>query len=542
MFEFWGMVLFAVGLLCGAVSLIFSLRKKPKPVLSWLCMGMVTAGGILTGIDPWSRRSSLSWAKFVLLLQTLILAISMLVCCLRKKKDPVLPWVFLAVITATGILAGADPWEPWETLSWAGAVLLALAAVLAVLLLIRRLREKPCKALLIVTIVYLIGGLVLMMTAPKLKKSYYDQLREKNSASSTAYSVEIQTEVGFDVVDGSEPLEITTSTGGEPSSDGSYSSYLVVYDSSDLDLIFGDMTATAEDCLQMLNQNPDIDDEYRPLFRDFIQRMAKTYPDMDFRILYHNLETLKVVVCSKAELVRHSVSTDALACYIRSENTIYIPEGTEYIEGEWGYQILIHEFCHAVRCASWEAMDPVAKEERSYRISFEPSSMKYTVLPEAMNSVFSCSLLNYYEWDIAYQVPSNYLRIMLECMDNYTLADYINHGEDYFCRKLDEYSGYTNYAATLWRLIDLQRNEYQDSKIELQPEDFYPIYDFLCELYYPKYITADMSYEQAKAVADELVYKAFYDVPEECKTTPERFYEDLDTYLETMSTEALHAA
>ena len=150
---------------------------------------------------------------------------------------------------------------------------------------------------------------------------------------------------------------------------------------------------------------------------------------------------------------------------------------------------------------------------------------------ECLNSVFSCSLLNYDEWDIAYQVPSNYLRIMLDCMDNYELSDYMNHGDTYFYRKLDEASGHTNYAEVLWKLIALQRSDWEDDKIDIDQAEYYPIYDFLCDIYCSKYLTPEMTDEEARQVADDLVYKAFYDAPERYKICEQRFYDNLEARL-----------
>lgn len=466
-----GIMFVFAGLLCGAADIFFSLRKKQNHVLPWVCLGLVTVGAALFSASMDSMSSAL----------------------------------------VTG-----------------GISALAVTLAAAVVLLIRRLRKKPCRVNGIVTLVCLACCVVLFVGGAHFGRVEWEQ--RKAEAEERAQT--IRTEVGFEVKDGDQPLE---SQGYFAARSGN----CYVQESGELYRIFGDLTATAADCQRALAENPDIAEEYRQYFVDFIDRMAKIYPDMDYRILYHNLKTLKVVVCSQAEFVTHSLSITASGCYVRTENTIYIPEGTEFVEGEWGFQVLIHEFCHAARSAYWTTEDG---KTQCAKYSSSDSDADMIILEESMNSAFSCSLLNYFEEDIAYQLPSNYLRIMLECMDNFNLVDYINHSEAYFCQKLDEYSGYTNYAATIWQLIDLQREDALEEKIDIPAEAFYPIYDFLCELYYPKHITAEMSDEEAKAVVDDLVARVFFDVPEEYKITPERFYEDLDTYRAAMSADALHNA
>ena len=145
-----------------------------------------------------------------------------------------------------------------------------------------------------------------------------------------------------------------------------------------------------------------------------------------------------------------------------------------------------------------------------------------------MNNVYSCSLLRYDERDLAYQIPSNYLRIMLECMDNYTISDYFHHGDTWFYAKLDEAAGYTNYARTIWKLINLQRSDWNSDTIDIAEKEYEPIYDFLCRLYYGKYGTEDMTEEDAIALADELAERAFYDAPEGYKLNTDRFYENIE--------------
>ena len=63
--------------------------------------------------------------------------------------------------------------------------------------------------------------------------------------------------------------------------------------------------------------------------------------------------------------------------------------------------------------------------------------------------------------------------------------------------------------------------------MDIPIEEYYPIYDFLCEMYYDKYITEDMTDEEKRAVADELIKKAFYDAPEDYKIDEDYFYEYL---------------
>lgn len=152
----------------------------------------------------------------------------------------------------------------------------------------------------------------------------------------------IQIDYDFEVEDGTEPVGFI---GYKKILNGFY-----VYDSEHLEMIYGENGATANDCLNVIKNNPDIPQKFKPYFIDFVKRISQKYPEASLDTLYHNLKTLKVEELSSMKYVVKSWSDTSLGCYRLDDNAIYIPEGTEYIEGEFGFQVLIHEFCHAARC------------------------------------------------------------------------------------------------------------------------------------------------------------------------------------------------
>ena len=87
------------------------------------------------------------------------------------------------------------------------------------------------------------------------------------------------------------------------------------------------------------------------------------------------------------------------------------------------------------------------------------------------------AFFDYEENDIAYQMQSNAHKIMIECMDNYSLDDYVNHSLGYYAKQLDEYNQDDNYATTILTLMDEQYHDYYDEKTAENPEKYYPIYD-----------------------------------------------------------------
>ena len=395
-----------------------------------------------------------------------------------------------------------------STLDLFAALLFLIAFILLIVNIVMAIAKRKKKLFWLSVPICLILGIALVTVSDY---SWNKQLQEK-TATGEIYEAPIQITYDFEVVDGDAPIEIIPST--------STGSYVRVFDDQDLHLALETTYATPAMCIEAIKANDKIDARFKTFLYDFVDRLDLTYPGLNLAIFYNNLKTLDIQELSSTDYFFESFSMDSLGCYNVKKNTIFIPEGTEYIEGEFGFQVLIHELCHAARDSRFDV------NSTTYWIDFYSDSDN-TLLMEAMNSVFSCSLLNYYEWDIAYQVPSNYMRIMLECMDNYQLEDYFNHRDTYFLSKLDEFTGNTNYGQVIWKLITLQRSDWEDDKIDIPAEDYFPIYDFLCEMYYDKYIADGMTDEEKRVIADELVYKAFYDAPANYKIAPEYFYEYL---------------
>ena len=389
------------------------------------------------------------------------------------------------------------------------AVLILMAAAL-----IRKLIRKTVRSCITEILVLFTTGIALWSISFRISENQRRIAYENRELNEPV----VQQEYDFEVKDGETPIEIVEYR--ETPGIGENAGSILVCDSEHLNLLFNEEPADAEACKTRIRSNPGIPEPFRDYFCDFVDRMVEHDSEIPLTILYHNLKTLKVEEAGRTDYLMKSLSPSSLGVYRNDENAIYIPEGTEYVEGEFGFQVLLHEFCHAARTCWIDG-------SYSMRAEFEASSDS-SLLSECMNTVYSCSLLRYDERDLAYQIPSNYLRIMLECMDNYTISDYFHHGDTWFYAKLDEAAGYTNYARTIWKLINLQRSDWNSDTIDIAEKEYEPIYDFLCRLYYGKYGTEDMTEEDAIALADELAERAFYDAPEGYKLNTDRFYENIE--------------
>lgn len=303
-----------------------------------------------------------------------------------------------------------------------------------------------------------------------------------------------------------------------------YSDNVYIYDMAYLDDYFDYKDVTEEQMLTVVKKNKKINKQYKELFGEYVDALYRNMPNAEKRVLYENLKTLRVVECSKDELFAITMSYDSQACYMTEKNTIYVLKGAKFEKGTWNYQVLFHELSHALRNAKLKI------NKKNIRISSMSNSMNSIILDEALNSVFAVKLFNYEERDIAYQLQSNYISVILDCAKNYSIEDYANHSLIYLLKSLDEQNGDTDYAKIIFDLIELQYKDFHSTMIEVEQEEYYPIYDYISDMYFTKYITKDMSYSEAKAVADELVDRIMYDVPQEYNIDTNRFYECLDSY------------
>ncbi|MDO4649669.1 MAG: hypothetical protein Q4B26_13565 [Eubacteriales bacterium] len=330
--------------------------------------------------------------------------------------------------------------------------------------------------------------------------------------------------IPFDIADSQEDLPVSAYTDTRSGRFGK----LVIYDMDQYDLAYGDERITREDIKSVIYGNSKIPEQYRSLLSEFTEMVLDTYPDLDLRPLYHNLQTLEVIE-SDNDLMWKSVSNLSYGCYRIDENKIYVKENFEFNKHTWAYQVIMHEFAHCAR--SSRALD---------RIEIGSSELYYdsVILNEALNSLFTVQIFDYEERDIAYQLQSNMVQVMINCMNQdpsqqgyYNYDDYMRHSNSYFFKKLDEFNGNHNYAWAMIRLMEVQYNDYHNDEYEIEQEYFYPLYDYIAQMYYRTHITDNMSREECEAVADELIEQVTYDVPEEYKLETEEFYRYLEKYL-----------
>lgn len=373
-----------------------------------------------------------------------------------------------------------------------------------------------------------------MLGIPNSSHAQYEEAYERK---------EPQNQVSFDTEDGSTTIDISGQDAqyGLEDSDENFEvetylesdwlNYLYIYDMDYLDKALDYDTVTVAQIHDAIDNNPKINDKFATLMHSYVDDVAEKQPDAELRVLYENLKTLEVVECDKDDLMLATLSVDSAGCYVRTENKIYVLKDYEYKEGTWEYQVIYHELSHVLRTGTWD------NDDEDIRVQCEGLTVSGVTTSEALNSLFAVSLFDYDEKDIAYQLQSNYYKVMIENMDNYKLSDYVNHSLSYFVKKLDEQNGNNNYAKGLLELIETQYKDYHDDSFEAEQEEYYPIYDYIAKMYYAKHIASDMTYSDAENVTAQLLDEIMFDVPEEYHIDTNHFYDYLKEYCQGLGIE-----
>lgn len=338
------------------------------------------------------------------------------------------------------------------------------------------------------------------------------------SSDSTNENDEIQTMVENATKENSDDLVVDTYL------ESNWLNYTYIYDMDYLDMVFEKKDITLDMLYKAIDNNTSISGDFKDLLYEYCTSVVKNYPDVELRVLYENIKTLQVVECDQFELSQVTLSSDASGCYVRTENKIYVLKDKHYEKGTWDYQVIFHELSHCLRTGVYNV------DGKQVKVQVEGQNFNNTITAEALNSLFAVSLFGYEENDIAYQLQSNYHKVILDCIDNYDLSDYVNHSLSYYAHKLDEFNGDKNYATVILELMQMQYDDFHSDSISVAPSGYYPIYDYISNMYFNKYITSDMNYDEAKAVTDQLVESILFDVPEDYNIDTNRFYENLDQY------------
>ena len=274
---------------------------------------------------------------------------------------------------------------------------------------------------------------------------------------------------------------------------------------------------------EAIQNNRNIPDKYKEMYINLANNLESQYPNMDLRVWYENLKTIKIAEVDEMQMKVKAISASAYACYRKDENTIYTVKDYDYEPGTWEYQVIIHEMCHPIRSGFFQVGD------NEVRVQFENKSGDGIIVGEALNSLLALRSYDSDERDVAYQLQSNMIEIMVDSMDNYTYQDFVEHNITYFENELNIQNG-NDRAVEMLSLMNLQYKDYHDNDISVDQTVFHPLYDYISTMYYAKNLHSGMSYEEALKVRDRLLDRILFDVPEEYNIDEHHIEEFFESY------------
>lgn len=272
------------------------------------------------------------------------------------------------------------------------------------------------------------------------------------------------------------------------------------YNSEKFDDIFGCKENTLEDLYSAVDSNSAISDEYKEFIKNYFKELKDYYPDLDLRVFVYNLKTLNFQFLSPSEI--DLKQSGGFAYWDSSKNTIVLPDNLDYKNDMLSLIALRHELGHLGNTFKIE-VDGV-----TYTFSFE-SKYNGGNVKEALNTILTTNpYMDYYEsngvTNLGYPLITNELRVILDCID-YDIQDSLTSNvytlENQMNLAMTDEDMDSHVALGI---IDMQQQEVHNESIEVDENQYVDLYTYIAKLYINKYVTDEMSYDDVKAINDEL--------------------------------------
>ena len=188
-----------------------------------------------------------------------------------------------------------------------------------------------------------------------------------------------------------------------------------MHDSAPYKFVFGYDRPSKEVLHRTLENNTEIPEKYKEEFKKQIDEWMDNNEGVNLTLLNENLYTLQVMECTDRELVKYALNINALACYRKEENTIYVLAESDF-DDEFK-ALLRHEFAHAAR-------NYINKHDGTIQVmaTFYPDLYNALYADEGLATLFT----SYENKGRAYPLITNCYRIITDAC-HYTVSDYMAH-------------------------------------------------------------------------------------------------------------------
>jgi len=261
--------------------------------------------------------------------------------------------------------------------------------------------------------------------------------------------------------------------------------------------VFGYHDVTLEQIKAALNKNDKVSPKYKEYIYDFAVRLRELYPNANLSVLHYNLQTVEVREMTEEEMAIELMSLGSAAFYQKLENYVAVPVGMDPYADTDSYIIFTHELCHLARSIHYQ-YDP---DVRNIEAGFYINDLMGLYAEEGIVTNIAYEMHGLGEKALYYPMQSTYFRIICDCV-GFTGEDFFNHNVGYLMKLMDDFMGDEQYAYQIIARIDAQAHLRYSPHRNVDFHDFQPVYEYVAEMYFRKYIEPGMSREQAEEVFD----------------------------------------
>ena len=238
-----------------------------------------------------------------------------------------------------------------------------------------------------------------------------------------------------------------------------------IYNVEDLERVIS-IKPTLNQLFKVVYNNQNLTDEFKLLIVEYINNLLEKYPNTNLTALYFNVKDLKVITDDK---MKEQGIFSSIGDYIK-----LLPKDNYYNE-QYYKSTVFHELTHATRIIQAY----YGTDYRPFFYGFNNKD-KYLYIEEALNELFSYSVL---KSDIikSYQASIEYVEILLDAIEEYSLEDYMNKGVAYLIELLYQKTSDKKTADILVMINEIVGKLEKDSPIDI--EYYKIVYEYIAKLH-----------------------------------------------------------